>query len=113
MSTIITRLGGFVRRVALVTAVAGALTVMAAVEPAAASPSGCGSVAEGANGAKGICTGGTGQYRVFVRCDGFLWADYRVNGPWLTVGSGLESSADCGDFDARLGYGMQTLGPIS
>ena len=80
--------------------------------PALAYPSGCNAVTDGPQGGEANCTGGTGQFRVYVVCEGWVQT-FRNYGPWRIPGQGLTSRAACdGIFSSRQSVGYNTIGPI-
>lgn len=48
------------------------------------------------NKASGTCTNGTGEFRVYTRCEASLNLDYWRYGPWVRVGQ--TSTASCSTY---------------
>jgi hypothetical protein len=102
-------------RVAVACAI-GALagSALVGVAPAQAFPSLCSSWYHNPQyGASIVCHGGTGQYRVSVKCDGgiFPWQDYRRYSEWRAVGTG-HASAGCNWFDRASDLREELFGPV-
>jgi hypothetical protein len=79
--------------------------------PALAFPSGCNAVPADDEGGEAYCTGGTGEFRVYVRCSSWPYKTTSY-GPWRIPGQGLTSKAKCPSFYDRTSVGMNLIGPI-
>ncbi|MFJ4776621.1 hypothetical protein [Streptomyces sp. NPDC088762] len=84
----------------------GAGLAMAGAGPAAADPYDCRTWYQSSTTAAGTCTNGTGEFRVYTRCDRFLAQDYTVYDPtWRRVGT--TSTAICHSGGKPYGAGIQ------
>ncbi|MEO6701255.1 MAG: hypothetical protein ABI140_13755 [Jatrophihabitantaceae bacterium] len=69
------------------TLIAGGLIALASATPAAATPTGC-HLTQASHSASSVCTGGSGQQRVYAICeDPQHGTDRTYYGSWVGVGS--------------------------
>ncbi|MFB7462743.1 hypothetical protein ACFCZ1_04430 [Streptomyces sp. NPDC056224] len=86
--------------------VLGAGLALAAASPAAADPYDCRTWYKSRTTAAGTCTNGTGEFRVYTKCDRPLAQDYTVYDPtWRRVGT--TSTAICHSGGTPYGAGIQ------
>ncbi|MBT2408505.1 MULTISPECIES: hypothetical protein [unclassified Streptomyces] len=86
-------------------AVGAALTVVGA-SPASADAYDCRTWYKSSTTAAGTCTNGTGEFRVYTRCDRTWAQDYTVYDPtWRRVGT--TSTATCYSGGTAYGAGIQ------
>lgn len=79
---------------------------VAGATPAAADPYDCSTWYKSSTTAAGTCTNGTGEFRVYTRCDRPLARDYTVYDPtWRRVG--ITSTAICHSGGKPYGAGIQ------
>jgi hypothetical protein len=98
------------RRISVVLLAAAGFVTFGAAR-ADAFPTGCSAGQYFSNGGYAICTGGTGQYRVRMRCDASWWPDYNRYGPWRNAGSGQRSIAVCDGIDHPFDITLEAFGP--
>lgn len=57
------------------------------------------------------CSGGTGQFRVWVQCRGWSWPNYSyfVNGYWARPGVPSASMAFCPAYSGVVRYGVERI----
>ncbi|MFG2714169.1 hypothetical protein ACGFX2_26990 [Streptomyces goshikiensis] len=95
------RIGSLLTSLAL-----GAGLVAAGATPAAADPYDCRTWYKSSTTAAGTCTNGTGEFRVYTRCDRPWAQDYTVYDPtWRRVGT--TSTAICHSGGKPYGAGIQ------
>ncbi|MGW0552509.1 hypothetical protein [Streptomyces altiplanensis] len=95
------RVGSWLSSLAL-----GVGLVVAAGSPAAADPYDCSTWYKSSTTAAGTCTNGTGEFRVYTRCDRNWAQDYTVYDPtWRRVGA--TSTAICHSGGTPYGAGIQ------
>jgi hypothetical protein len=86
--------------------VLGATLTVTAAGPAAADPYDCRTWYKSSTTAAGTCTNGTGEFRVYTRCNRRLAQDYTVYDPiWRRVGQ--TSTAICHSGGTPYGAGIQ------
>ncbi|MCJ1676454.1 hypothetical protein MTF65_03635 [Streptomyces sp. APSN-46.1] len=86
--------------------VLGAALTVAVGSPASADAYDCRTWYQSSTTAAGTCTNGTGEFRVYTRCDRFLQQDYTVYDPtWDRVGA--TSTATCYSGGKPYGAGIQ------
>lgn len=84
----------------------GAGLVVAWASPAAADPYDCRTWYSSSTTAAGTCTNGTGEFRVYTKCNRRLARDYTVYDPtWRRVGT--TSTAICHSGGTPEGAGIQ------
>jgi hypothetical protein len=75
---------------------------------AQAAPTNCAKGPTGDRGSYAVCTGGTGSYRAFIQCRGYVWPhNYYINyGSWQVPSNPVWSVASCNWPDSRQLYGV-------
>lgn len=95
------------RMLALATIMGVASTFTVGVNAAQAAPTNCSVGLVGSrDGSWAWCTGGTGQFRAYTRCDRPFGLDYNRYGPWINTGpSAPTSNALCDSGHRAFDYG--------